>query len=116
MEINEQAFKSELSRIFKANGLSQFLNLEKSEKFLSLTKRMLEENEKYNLTAITDPQKIILNHYADCVKLSAKLSSLLGIRALELPRTVDYDVYLLLGYSHIQEVSLYRVRDCDKCV
>ena len=48
MEINEQAFKSELSRIFKANGLSQFLNLEKSEKFLSLTKRMLEENEKYN--------------------------------------------------------------------
>ena len=73
MEINEQAFKSELSRIFKANGLSSFLNLEKSEKFLSLTKRMLEENEKYNLTAITEPSKIILNHYADCVKLSSKL-------------------------------------------
>ncbi|MBE6645496.1 MAG: 16S rRNA (guanine(527)-N(7))-methyltransferase RsmG [Ruminococcaceae bacterium] len=73
MELNEQAFKSELSRIFKANGLSSHLNLEKSEKFLTLTKRMLEENEKYNLTAITEPNKIILNHYADCVKLAAKL-------------------------------------------
>ena len=28
---------------------------------------MLTENEKYNLTAITEPTKIILNHYADCV-------------------------------------------------
>ena len=73
MEINEQNFKSELSRIFKENGLGSMLNAERSEKFLSLTKRMLEENEKYNLTAITDPTKIILNHYADCVTLSAKL-------------------------------------------
>jgi 16S rRNA (guanine(527)-N(7))-methyltransferase RsmG len=34
---------------------------------------MLEENEKYNLTAITDTDKIILNHYADCCMLSARL-------------------------------------------
>ncbi len=34
---------------------------------------MLEENEKYNLTAITDPKKIILNHYADCATLAAHL-------------------------------------------
>jgi 16S rRNA (guanine(527)-N(7))-methyltransferase RsmG len=31
---------------------------------------MLTENEKYNLTAITEPEKIILNHYADCAVLS----------------------------------------------
>jgi 16S rRNA (guanine(527)-N(7))-methyltransferase RsmG len=43
------------------------------EKFYQLTVRMLTENEKYNLTAITDIDKIILNHYADCVTLSAKL-------------------------------------------
>lgn len=73
MEINEQSFKSELSRIFKENGLASLLDIEKSEKFLALTKRMLEENQKYNLTAITEPSKIILNHYADCVTLSAKL-------------------------------------------
>ena len=73
MELNEQDFKSELSRVFKANGLSQFLSIEKSEKFLMLTKIMLEENEKYNLTAITEPNKIILNHYADCAVLALKL-------------------------------------------
>ena len=73
MELNEQSFKSELSRIFKANGLAQFLNMERSEKFLQLTKIMLRENEKYNLTAITEPNKIILNHYADCAILALKL-------------------------------------------
>ena len=44
-----------------------------SEKFHALTERMLEENEKYNLTAITDPDKIILNHYADCAALAVRL-------------------------------------------
>ncbi len=73
MDINEQEFKSELSRVFKENGLGSLLNVERSEKFLALTKRMLEENEKYNLTAITEPNKIILNHYADCVTLAARL-------------------------------------------
>lgn len=73
MDINEQDFKAELSKTFKTNGLGQLLNAERSEKFLALTKRLLEENEKYNLTAITEPKKIILNHYADCVTLSSKL-------------------------------------------
>ena len=73
MELNEQEFNSELSRVFKANGLSQFLNIEKSKKFYRLTEIMLEENEKYNLTAITEPSKIILNHYADCAVLALKL-------------------------------------------
>ena len=73
MELNEQAFKAELSRVFKENGLGALLSAERSEKFLFLTKRMLTENEKYNLTAITDPDRIILNHYADCVTLSAMI-------------------------------------------
>lgn len=73
MDFNEQDFKSELSRVFKENGLGSLLNAERSEKFLALTKRLLEENEKYNLTAITEPKKIILNHYADCATLAARL-------------------------------------------
>ena len=32
---------------------------------------MLEENEKYNLTAITEVDKIILNHYADCASIAS---------------------------------------------
>ena len=73
MAINRAAFESELSRVFKINGLGALLDKKKSELFYLLTERMLEENEKYNLTAITEPEKIILNHYADCALLSAKL-------------------------------------------
>lgn len=71
--ISDQDFKSLLSKTFSENGLSSLLSNEKSEKFLMLTKRLLEENEKYNLTAITEPEKIILNHYADCTTLAARL-------------------------------------------
>ena len=56
-EINEKAFKSELTKVFSTNGLSSMLSLNKVEKFYALTVRMLEENEKYNLTAITEPSK-----------------------------------------------------------
>ncbi|MBR3805743.1 MAG: 16S rRNA (guanine(527)-N(7))-methyltransferase RsmG [Clostridia bacterium] len=73
IEINEQEFRSYLTKTFSQNGLSAHLNLEKVDKFLLLTKRMLEENEKYNLTAITEPKKIILNHYADCVALAKEI-------------------------------------------
>ena len=70
--LDEQKFKSELMRVFKMNKLPS-LTMEKCEKFTSLTSRLLEENEKYNLTAITEPDKIILNHYADCVTMAARL-------------------------------------------
>ena len=73
IEIKEKDFTSKLTKIFGANGLSSMLSIERMEKFYQLTIRMLTENEKYNLTAITDIDKIILNHYADCVTLSAKL-------------------------------------------
>ena len=73
IEINKQEFTSKLTKTFQANGLSSYLSMEINEKFYNLTVRMLEENEKYNLTAITDIDKIILNHYADCVAMAAKL-------------------------------------------
>ena len=72
-EIKIQDFNSKLTKVFSANGLSSYLSLERTEKFYELTVRMLTENEKYNLTAITDVDKIILNHYADCVALAARL-------------------------------------------
>ena len=73
MELNRQNFISELTKVFKMNGMGAYLNLEKSEQFFRLTERMLEENEKYNLTAITEPGKIILNHYADCAAMASHL-------------------------------------------
>ena len=73
MAIEKQSFISKLTKAFGDNGFSKLLSLEVSEKFLKLTERMLEENEKYNLTAITDVDKIILNHYADCAALAVRL-------------------------------------------
>ena len=73
MTIDKQSFISKLTRVFTDNGFSRLLSLEISEKILALTERMLEENEKYNLTAITDVDKIILNHYADCAALAVRL-------------------------------------------
>lgn len=73
MAIEKQSFISKLTKVFGDNGFSKHLSLEVSEKFHALTERMLEENEKYNLTAITDIDKIILNHYADCAALAIRL-------------------------------------------
>ena len=73
VDIKKQDFSSKITKIFSANGLSSYLSVEKVEQFYALTVRMLTENEKYNLTAITDIDKIILNHYADCVMLSTRL-------------------------------------------
>lgn len=72
-EINEKNFNSSLTKVFSLNGMSSLLSRERCDTFYKLTVRMLEENEKYNLTAITDTDKIILNHYADCATLSSRL-------------------------------------------
>ena len=73
MELTKSEFISELNAIFKLNGMGAYLNAEISEKFYTLTVRMLEENEKYNLTAIKEPRKIILNHYLDCAMMANHL-------------------------------------------
>ena len=73
MTLDKQKFTSSLNRIFDMNGLSRLLSREVSDRLFSLTEFMLTENEKYNLTAITDPDKIILNHYADCAMLAVRL-------------------------------------------
>jgi len=73
ISIDKQKFISNLQKTFSKNSLSSLLSLERSEKLYTLTVRMLEENEKYNLTAITEPDKIILNHYADCSTLASRL-------------------------------------------
>ena len=72
-EINEKNFNSSLTKVFSLNGMSSLLSRERCDAFYRLTVRMLCENEKYNLTAIVDPDKIILNHYADCATLASRL-------------------------------------------
>ena len=73
MDKNE--FISKLTVAFSNNGLAKLLSQEKSDKLYLFTERLLSENEKYNLTAITEVDMIILNHYVDCATLAARLDA-----------------------------------------
>ena len=70
MEFNRKEIISVINRIFEKNGLSALLSAKKAEDLAALTEFLISENEKYNLTAITEPSRIALNHYADCAALA----------------------------------------------
>lgn len=65
--------KSKIVRIFGENGLGGYATEENVEKFERLLFLLAEENEKYNLTAITDPDEIILRHFADSLTCAVYL-------------------------------------------
>ena len=66
MTVDKNAFISTLSGVFAKNSLSSLLSRERAETLYTLTEHMLATNEQFNLTAITEPNRIILSHYADC--------------------------------------------------
>lgn len=61
------SFKESYLRILSENGLTQYATEDLALRFEELTDRLLDYNAKVNLTAITDPEQIILRHYADCL-------------------------------------------------
>ncbi len=63
MEIHE--FTERLRAVFSSMALDGYLTPEREEAFFSLYCFLVEENEKYNLTAVTDPDGVILLHFAD---------------------------------------------------
>lgn len=71
--LDNKEFTRNLTGIFAKNSLSSLLSREKAELFFHLTEYMLEQNQLFNLTAITDPKKIVLLHYADCAALALRL-------------------------------------------
>ena len=73
MTIDKNAFFSEMNASFSENGFSSLLTKTKNERFLLLTEHLLEENEKYNLTAIEEPSEIVFRHYLDCAPLARLL-------------------------------------------
>ncbi|MBQ2766807.1 MAG: 16S rRNA (guanine(527)-N(7))-methyltransferase RsmG [Clostridia bacterium] len=56
------------AQIFRQNGLDAYLDA--GETLFALTERMLEVNEHLNLTAIVEPEAVILRHYADSLILA----------------------------------------------
>lgn len=66
--ITKTEFLAFLERIFRENGLEDYLGA--GEALFALTERMLEVNQHLNLTAITEPEAVILRHYADSLILA----------------------------------------------
>ncbi len=64
----KQDFLALLGDIFEANGLAKYTAC--GETLFALTERMLAVNEHLNLTAITEPEAVILRHYADSLVLA----------------------------------------------
>ncbi len=69
MEFDEQEFGKYLCEAFEKNQTPVKLTDDMKKKFTTLARHMLEENRKYNLTAITDSQKIAYLHFADCASI-----------------------------------------------
>lgn len=63
-------FEELFREIFIKNDLKEYASDENICQFQELTKIMLETNQSMNITAITDVEKIISLHYADCVKVA----------------------------------------------
>lgn len=62
-------FKSLFISIMNENGLNEFTSDQTVDEFYKLTVLLLEENQKTNLTAITDLEQVITKHYCDCLKI-----------------------------------------------
>ena len=69
-EFDAAAFGATLGRAFSENGIGGMLSFDRVKTLTAMTERLLTENEKYNLTALTDPGKIALLHYADCALIA----------------------------------------------
>lgn len=60
-------FETLFTDVFTACGLEKYANGKIARRFETLTAMLLDANETMNLTAIRDPEEIILKHYADCL-------------------------------------------------
>ena len=73
MIFDAAAFREGLIRVFSENGLDGLLTGERVGALTAFAVRLSEENEKYNLTALTTPDEMILRHFADCAALIPRL-------------------------------------------
>ena len=73
MTLDPVAFCDELNRVFALNGLEPLLSDGKADLLTAFAAYLVEENEKFNLTALTSPDAIVLRHFADCASLVSRL-------------------------------------------
>ncbi len=69
--MNFDAFSDIYHAVFSKNRLDAYQTDDMIRQFFRLTELMLETNQHMNVTAITDIEKIIPLHYADCLLAAA---------------------------------------------
>lgn len=57
--------ENNIKDVFIAYGFEKYTDTVTIRRFSALTERLVSENEKYNLTSISDPSDITVKHYAD---------------------------------------------------
>ena len=77
--MDRSQFMDKCLHLFSINRLS--CTEGQAEQLFLLTERMLEVNKSLNLTAITDPEAIILRHYVDSITISEYIPE--GARLLD---------------------------------
>ena len=83
MEIyNIEEFRSKMDEIWQKYGKKCDIDEEKTKLFFNLTNRLLEENEKYNLTAIRTVSGVIENHIFDSLMVIDRIP--IGTSVLDL--------------------------------
>ncbi len=65
----------------KQMGVS--LGEEQTQQFMTYLSLLLEWNEKMNLTAITEPRKVVLKHFVDCLSLVPWVEWKRGMRVID---------------------------------
>jgi len=66
-------FENIFENVFERNQLNAYITDRNMELFQKLMDLMLETNRHMNITAITEVEKIIPLHFADCVKIAEKI-------------------------------------------
>ena len=71
--MEKQLFKQEIEQ--KAKNIEITLDENQINQFYKYMELLLEWNEKMNLTAITEPNEIILKHFIDSITISSYINS-----------------------------------------
>lgn len=64
--MDKKIFTEKLIEAFTKNGLQDEISPESAEKLYCFSRKLIEANERFNLTAIKDDNGIILKHFTDC--------------------------------------------------
>ncbi len=80
--MDKTEFINNLKEAFSNNGFEGYLDEFKAEQLFRLYNILIESNKTFNLTAITEPNEVILKHFLDCATIIKHLPT--GARIIDI--------------------------------